>query len=59
MGDLVTLIAVALWCGEPINGSKGDTVITVDKVNTCRRELYDCIKKQDGQECFQKIEHPK
>lgn len=58
--DLV--IAIALWCGEPINQTKGYLNVktgesrTTEQVNRCRMQLYNCAKTElSATGCFLKI----
>lgn len=53
MTELAYIIAVALWCGQPIDD------ITVKQVQECRVALLRCVDKRSGKECFEKMEHPK
>lgn len=60
MNELALLIAVAVWCGEPINSTKGAVgfktgeEVSISSINKCRTKLLDCVKKkQDTTKCFE------
>lgn len=64
------LIAIAVWCGQPVNSTKGslgfktgvDT--SVFQVNECRKSLLICMGPVDPKDeerrraCFEKMSYP-
>lgn len=50
------VMAIALWCGNPMTGNNYGSSASKQEVNQCREELFKCIEKdQNGTkflECF-------
>lgn len=50
MITIETLTLIALWCGNPVNSTKGSmgfksgSDLYISQINECRKELIECVE---------------